>query len=117
MMMRLSWAVTFLIVIGLSGCKNLTDLRAKTPDLTLESSKPAEEVAECLLFKWQSQKLLDGSTINTFMQPYPGGKTVYTENYTAAADISKNDSGSVVRLYLPSWYIRDTFKAITNSCI
>lgn len=115
--MRLSWVISFLLIIGLSGCKNLTDLREKTPDLTLTSSKSVDELAECLLFKWQSQKLMDGSPINTFMQPYPGGKTVYTENYTAAADVIKNESGSVIRLYLPSWYIRDNFKSIANSCI
>lgn len=117
MIMRLSGAVAFLFVIGLSGCKNLTDLRSKEPDLTLASSKSVDSVAECLLFGWQSQKLLDGSTINTFLQPYPGGKTVYTENYTAAADIVKYDTGTQVRLYLRSWYIRDTFGKIAKTCI
>ncbi|HDW1096616.1 hypothetical protein L8O24_18275 [Enterobacter kobei] len=115
--MRLSGALAFLLVIGLSGCKNLTDLRSKEPDLTLASSKSVESVAECLLFGWQSQKLLDGSTINTFIQPYPGGKTVYTENYTAAADIVKYDAGTQVRLYLRSWYIRDSFEKISKTCI
>ncbi|HAT7517032.1 TPA: hypothetical protein JAV82_004885 [Kluyvera ascorbata] len=115
--MRFSRTVVLLLVIGVSGCKNLTDLRSKDPDLTLTSSKPPQEVAECLLFGWQSQKLLDGSTINTFIQPYPGGKTVYTENYTAAADIVKYDAGSQVRLYLRSWYIRDTFGKIAKTCI
>ncbi|WP_458043334.1 hypothetical protein [Phytobacter sp. AG2a] len=115
--MRIEWALVFLLIFGVSGCKNLTDLRSKDPDLTLSSSKSTQVVSECLLFGWQSKKLLDGSTINTFMQPYPGGNTVYTENYTAAADVVKYDGGTQIRLYLRSWYIRDSFAKIAKACI
>ncbi len=105
------------ILLGLVGCKNLTDLRGNGPDYTLISTKTVDSVAECMLYGWQSQRLMDGSAINTFIQPYPGGKTLYTEQYTAAADVVEAQGKTEVKLYLPSWYIRERFKAITERCI
>jgi len=110
-------AMVLFVLLGLIGCRNLTDLRGDGPDYTFSSSKAVDSVAQCMLYGWQSQRLLDGSVVSTFIQPYPGGKTVYTDQYTAAADVVEVKGQTEVKLYLPSWYIRENFKNITERCI
>ncbi|HCI6421223.1 TPA: hypothetical protein NPP08_000792 [Klebsiella quasipneumoniae subsp. similipneumoniae] len=106
-----------LAMLGLCGCSNLSDLRNRGADVTLKSAKPADSVAQCILFGWQQQRYIDSSPVNTFMQPMPGGFTVYTDNYTAAADINSVQSETNIKLYLRTWYHRERFRDIAEKCI
>lgn len=54
----------FICALGLSllgGCANVADIRANPAVLSLNSTKSAEQVAECIRDGWQSTSIVGGS--------------------------------------------------------
>lgn len=108
--------IVVLAILGLVGCKSLSDIRSENPDTSFNSSKSPDAVAECILYGWQSQSLLDGP-MKVYIQPAPEGKTVYTDSFLAVADISKMEQNeSNIKLYLHGLYKKDDLRKIALSC-
>ncbi|MFJ4056836.1 hypothetical protein ACIPZC_25830 [Pseudomonas sp. NPDC089743] len=54
----------FIAALGLAvlvGCATVDDIRANTPLVSVQTSKPADEVAECIRDGWQGIALIGGS--------------------------------------------------------
>lgn len=94
-----------LVLVALSGCSSMAELRQSEPVARYRSVKPPQEVAECILFAWQSQKF-GGQQWDAFMQPYPGGHTVFTPQQLEMADVIKSGDGSEIRFYAQGGLMR-----------
>jgi len=68
----------------LSGCSSMQDLRKEQASNSYQSNKQIDAVAECILSGWQEQSQKYGSV---FIQPYEGGKTVFTQSQLEIADL------------------------------
>lgn len=94
----------------------MKDARNNGTELTFESTKKADDVAQCILIRWQNEKDIFGVPYGAFIQPLPDGKTVYVNgNYFVADVISPKDNKTIVKLYqLAS---KDKWINITKSCL
>ncbi len=59
--MRILIGVVAVAVALLAGCATVGEIRANPPVISLTSSSPAEQVAECIRDGWQSTSLIGGS--------------------------------------------------------
>ena len=69
-----------LAVTLLAGCAGsvMSDARSKPPYKTLNSDKPARDVAQCVQFSWQDEAVF-GVDAAAYLQPgEKGGTSVYT---------------------------------------
>lgn len=91
--------VMILSLALLSGCASMKEKRAVGPAFAAKSSKPVDQVAECVLFAWQNQSLM-GAHYGSALQPLAGGgKTVIGAGEVEFADFKDADDGIQVRLY------------------
>ncbi|MBF0329435.1 MAG: hypothetical protein HQL10_09785 [Nitrospirae bacterium] len=91
------------IAVLLFGCSTPNQMREKTPDMEVTSSKPAQKVAACIANRWENLGVM-GSTIPVNMKPTEDGYSVSWYNTTwektnIIADVKENKSGSVTRFY------------------
>lgn len=95
--MRLMIMILSLSLLG--GCASMNEKRAAGPAFTANSTKPLDQVAECVLFAWQNQSLM-GAHYSAALQPLAGGgKTVISAGEVEFADFSATNSKTQVRLY------------------
>lgn len=73
-----------ILVVLMSGCSSLQDLRKEQASNSYQSKKQIDTVAECILSGWQEQSQKYGSV---FIQPYEGGKTVFTQSQLEVVDM------------------------------
>ncbi|MBA1192862.1 hypothetical protein G7007_08310 [Pseudomonas entomophila] len=91
--------VTILSLALLGGCASMNEKRAAGPAFTGNSTKPLDQVAECVLFAWQNQSLMGGHYSATLQPSADGGKTVISAGEVEFADFSAKSSETQVRLY------------------
>lgn len=104
-------------IVVLSGCKSLSDIRSEEPDNVFSSVKGVDDVAECILYGWQSKSYIDGP-MKAYIQPLPGGKTVYTDSFIEVADIKKEDASKVsIKFYSQGRLHRDEMRSVISKCI
>ncbi|MNG98591.1 hypothetical protein D3C81_1440070 [compost metagenome] len=104
----------------LSGCASMNEKRADGPAFTVKSSKPVDQVAECVLFAWQNQPLM-GAHYAAALQPLAGGgKTVISAGEVEFADFEAAKGETQVRLYfqtgLMDWRKNRRIEAV-ESCL
>ena len=90
-----------LAVTLLAGCAGsvMSDARSKPPYKTLNSDKPARDVAQCVQFSWQDEAVF-GVDAAAYLQPgKKGGSTVYTRSAESFVDLSTDASGTVLNYY------------------
>ncbi|WNN49883.1 hypothetical protein RIN58_07225 [Siccibacter colletis] len=105
------------LIILLTGCKSLSDIRNEQPNNVFSSAKGVDEVAECILYGWQSKSYIDGP-MKAYIQPLPNGKTVYTDNFIEVADIEKiDDLNLIIKFYSQGRLHRDEMRAVISKCI
>lgn len=112
--------VVMLSLVLLAGCASMNEKRAAGPAYTNNSSKPVDQVAECVLFAWQNQSLM-GAHYAAALQPLAGGgKTVIGAGEVEFADFKAVGSGTRVHLYfqtgLMDWRKNRRIEAI-NTCL
>lgn len=73
-----------MLVVLMSGCSSMQELRKEQASNSYQSNKPIDAVAECILSGWQEQSQKYGSV---FIQPYEGGKTVFTQSQLEIVDL------------------------------
>ncbi|HFQ8053736.1 TPA: hypothetical protein ACHTCR_005628 [Pseudomonas putida] len=104
----------------LAGCASMNEKRADGPARSFSSTKPVENVAECVLFAWQNQSLM-GAHYGASIQPLAGGgKTVISAGEVEFADFRSTSSGTQVGLYFQSglmdWRKNRRIEAV-NGCL
>ncbi|MGJ7514702.1 hypothetical protein ACSFE6_10245 [Pseudomonas baetica] len=90
-----------LAVTMLAGCAGsvMSDARSKPPYKTLNSDKPAKDVAQCVQFSWQDEAVF-GVDASGYLQPgEKGGTTVYTRSAESFVDVTTDASGTVLSYY------------------
>jgi uncharacterized protein YceK len=90
-----------LAVTLLAGCAGsvMSDARSKPPYKTLNSDKPARDVAQCVQFSWQDEAVF-GVDAAAYLQPgEKGGTTVYTRSAESFVDVTTDASGTVLSYY------------------
>ncbi|HEF4761524.1 TPA: hypothetical protein SAN82_003978 [Pseudomonas putida] len=90
-----------LAVTMLAGCAGsvMSDARSKPPYKTLNSDKPAKDVAQCVQFSWQDEAVF-GVDASGYLQPgEKGGMTVYTRSAESFVDVTTDASGTVLSYY------------------
>lgn len=88
--------IVILAVVGMVGCSSMAELRSGKPEATFYSNKNIDEVSECILSGWQENSVRYG---DVFIQPYKGGKTVYTPNSTEVSDVVNVDGKTQISFY------------------
>lgn len=73
-----------LSLLIMAGCSSMQDLRKEPASNTFQSKKQIDAVAECILAGWQEESQKYGSV---FIQPYNGGKTVFTQSQLEMVDL------------------------------
>ena len=73
-----------LSLIIMAGCSSMQDLRKEPASNNFQSKKQIDAVAECILSGWQEESQKYGSV---FIQPYDGGKTVFTQSQLEMVDL------------------------------
>lgn len=104
-----------LVILGLTGCASMEDLRSTKPIITASSDKTSSVLAQCILQKWQQQ-----TVFNVYMQPRGTGFTVYLDGQWEVADIDAAGSGSKVSLYKKSSILDAPYKQYAdwvNDCL
>ena len=82
-----------------AGCASMNEKRASGPAMSFSSVKPADQVAECVLFAWQNQSMM-GSHYGASIQPLAGGgKTVISVGEVEFADFRGSSTGTAADLY------------------
>lgn len=75
--------VAFSLLI-IAGCSSMQDLRKEPASNSYQSKKQIDAVSECILGGWQEESQKYGSV---FIQPYNGGKTVFTQSQLEMVDL------------------------------
>ena len=86
----------------LAGCAGsvMSDARSKPAYKTLNSDKPAKDVAQCVQFSWQDEAVF-GVDAAAYLQPgEKGGTTVYTRSAESFVDVTTDASGTVLSYYV-----------------
>ncbi|WP_241647296.1 hypothetical protein [Rosenbergiella metrosideri] len=107
-----------LMAFFLTGCatRSIDDARKNGEQVTLESKRSADEVSQCILYKWQNKKDIIGSPFGATIQPLPGGSTVYVDGNLFVADVTKKNEGNTqVKLYLLN--LRNGWVDLTKTCL
>lgn len=73
-----------LSLLIMAGCSSMQDLRNEPASNTFQSRKKIDAVSECILVGWQEESQKYGSV---FIQPYDGGKTVFTQSQLEMVDL------------------------------
>lgn len=73
-----------LSLLIMAGCSSMQDLRKEPASNNFQSKKQIDAVAECILAGWQEESQKYGSV---FIQPYNGGKTVFTQSQLEMVDL------------------------------
>ena len=109
-----------LIALALVGCTaSPMEMRADGPTKIFTSTKPEQQVAECILYAWQNESLA-GVHYSVSLQPKPGGgKTVVSANYREMADVTGNNGRTKVEFFSDSSmsWISDRRAASAKSCL
>ncbi len=85
-----------------ASCASMNEKRAAGPERTFTSTKPVNEVAECVLFAWQNQSLM-GAHYGATIQPLQGGgRTVISAGEVEFADFASVTAGTTVKTYFQS---------------
>jgi hypothetical protein len=85
----------------LAGCAGsaMNDARTKAPYKTLNSDKPAKDVAQCVQFSWQDEAV-SGVDAAAYLEPgAKGSTTVYTRSAESFVDVTTDASGTVLSYY------------------
>ena len=75
--------VAFSLLV-IAGCSSMQALRKEPASNSYQSEKQIDAVAECILGGWQEESQKYGSV---FIQPYAGGKTVFTQSQLEMVDL------------------------------
>ncbi|MEJ5057898.1 MULTISPECIES: hypothetical protein [unclassified Pseudomonas] len=90
-----------LAVTMLAGCAGsvMSDARSKPPYKTLNSNKPAKDVAQCVQYSWQDEAVF-GVDASGYLEPgEKGATTVYTRSAESFVDVTTDASGTVLSYY------------------
>lgn len=84
----------------LAGCaQSMTSIRSEGPAQRYTSSKPADEVAKCILFAWQDTRL-SGAPAQASLQPgRQTGTTVVALSGDYFADVDRKGEATIVDYY------------------
>lgn len=108
------------IALALGGCTaSPQEMREDGPMKTFTSSKPEQQVAECVLYAWQNESLA-GVHYSVSLQPKPGGgKTVVSANYREMVDVTGSNGRTKVEFFSDSSmsWISDRRAASVKSCL
>lgn len=108
------------IALTLGGCTiSPQEMRADGPAKTFTSTKPEQEVAECILYAWQNESLA-GVHYSVSLQPKPGGgRTVVSANYREMVDVTSSNSQTKVEFFSDSsmGWISERRAASAKSCL
>lgn len=85
--------LVFISFLILAGCSSMQDLRKEPASNTFQSKKQIDAVAECILGGWQEESQKYGGV---FIQPYGGGKTVFTQSQLEMVDFTSD--GAITNL-------------------
>lgn len=109
--------IAFLIfILTVTGCQSMNDVRNDGTVMTFESGKNTDDVAQCILLKWQNEKDIFGVPFGAFLQPLPKGKTVYVNGNYYIADVTADSYGkTMVKFYQMS--AKNHWIETTKSCI
>lgn len=91
--------IGFILVLSLTACVSLQDLRNGKPDLTVSSDKPVNIVSNCILNNWQESTFRYG---NVFIQDninFADGKTIYSESQSEMSDVYTVNGQTKVDFY------------------
>lgn len=80
--MKKALLVFSLLIVA--GCSSMQDLRKESAANSYQSKKQIDALAECILVGWQEESPKYGSV---FIQPYDGGKTVFTQSQLEMVDL------------------------------
>lgn len=87
--------------VMLSGCVSsvMESARSQQPTKALTSSKPAQQVAQCIQFAWQDEAVF-GVDASGYLEPNKaGGFTVYTREAESFADVRALSAQTDVKYY------------------
>lgn len=102
-------SLIILLMMSLSGCASMQEIRATKPVLATSSDRVPSELAECILQKWQQQ-----SVFNVYIQPRDNGFTVYLDGHWEIADVEAVGKGSKVSLYKKGSMFAAPYKKYTE---
>jgi len=85
----------------------MSDARSKPPYKTLNSDKPAKDVAQCVQFSWQDEAVFGVDASGYLQSGEKGVTTVYTRSAESFVDVTTDASGTVLSYYAQ----RDDFVA------
>jgi hypothetical protein len=91
------------MVLALGGCTTSPqEMRADGALKSFITPKPAEQVAECILYAWQNESLA-GVHYDVNLQPRPGGgKSVVSASNREMADVISGKGSTKVEFYSSS---------------
>lgn len=94
-----------LAVALLAGCSSVSDVRQTTPVLSVSSSNPPQQVAECIRDGWQSIKVIGGTIGGTVQQTGKSFSVIATVDQPwHVADITPTSKGSAIQYHFyRSW--------------
>ncbi|KMJ43675.1 hypothetical protein ABLB69_14810 [Xenorhabdus khoisanae] len=84
------------MLLVLTGCSSIQDMRKRDADLEFSSNKTAKNIAECILFGWQEKSPMWGGV---YIQPYGSGYTIYSDGQLEVTDIINKDNGTKINFY------------------
>lgn len=84
------------LVLLLSGCSSMQDLREAAPNNEFTSNKSIDDVSNCIMNSWQMQSQRYGSV---FIQQYGTGKTVYTQSQLEMVDVTRPSNVTNIKFY------------------
>ncbi|PWE45463.1 hypothetical protein [Pseudomonas prosekii] len=108
-------------VVALSGCAtSIQEMRDRGPQKSFTSTKPEQEVAECILYAWQNESLA-GVHYDVSLQPRPGGgKSVVNAGNREMTDVIGSKAKTKVEFFTNgggmSW-ISDRRAASIKPCL
>ncbi|WPO98325.1 hypothetical protein SFA35_16945 [Pseudomonas sp. HR96] len=107
--------------LGLGGCVGsaMTSARSAGPSKVLASQKPAQRVAECVEYSWQSEPMF-GIDANAYLHAGKDGVfTVYTREAAYFVDVRAQGTGAALDFYGPAQPspVTDTRLAAVATCL
>lgn len=108
------------IAVALGGCTTSPqEMRAEGPLKSFTTSKPEQQVAECILYAWQNESLA-GAHYNVTLQPRPsGGRSVVSANNREMVDVVGSKKSTNVQFFSSSSmsWIADRRVASLKPCL
>jgi uncharacterized protein YceK len=87
------------VMLALSGCATVSEMKASGPSSTFESKKDAAVLSQCVLLGWQDNVTATTWYGQSYLQPLGDGYSVYSDGSVEIADFVKNDNGTQVKFY------------------